>query len=172
MITSSQYDEVVGFSRRFITDLGLQYKGKTLVYVDSELYPIVDDLFAHYPNIKGCFNKKAWTYETEIYMFRLADILISRATNYVPNIAMMGHGGLVTTPVPAHGYMDEDTAGYQAQALGLTEFIAYDDENYMKKLLLFIQNKEKQKEISKNLMQVSDNMVQTVNAVDLILNEL
>jgi hypothetical protein len=85
---------------------------------------------------------------------------------------MMGHGGLVTTPVPAHGYMDEDTAGYQALALGLTELITYDDENYVQKLLAFMQDTKRQQSISKQLTDVSDAMFVQHNAVDIIFDIL
>lgn len=171
-LTTTQLDECVGFLRRFITDLGIQYSSKALVFMDAKIFPLVEDLFAQYPNIKGCFNKKEWSYEVEILMYRLADVLVSRATNYVPNIAMMGQGALVTTPVPAHGYMNEDIAGDQAKKLDLTELISYNDEDYMKKFLSFVENKHKQTEISKNLIKVSENMLNNgLNSVDLILEE-
>lgn len=172
-LTTHNYDECIGFLRRFITDLGIQYKGRALVIMDKELYPIVDDIFNQFKHIVGAYNKKGWNYEVEILARRIADVLVTRATNCIPNIAMMGHGGLATTPVPAHGYMDEDTAGYQAYALGLTELIEYDDESYMEKFLKFAKDKLKQKEISKNLRKTSDEMIiNGQNPVDIVLKEL
>lgn len=82
-------------------------------------------------------------------MKALCDVTISRATNYQPYIAALGKGANITTPVPAAGYMDEDTAGYQYQNTRMTHLIEFDDKDYVKKMLAFVADQPAQDLISK-----------------------
>lgn len=171
-LKTKEYDETIGFIRRFLIDLEIQSRERVIVILDKSIFDITQDIFQKTKKITPSYNQKSWDYYTEIKASQAADIIVSRATNYVPNIALLGHGGLITTPVPAHGYMDEDSAALQAYALGYTKLIEYDDEDYMKKLLAFSKDIDLQTEISKNLINVSEEMLQKNNCVDFILNEI
>src|SRR3989344_4857961 len=103
---------------------------------------------------------------------RWSDILISRAANYQPYMAYLERGGIVTTPVPSDGYMDEDQAAEQSSALGLSELIKYDDEKYAQKLISFINDKPRQKKISSNLKKMKQKMFKDNDCVELALKTL
>ncbi len=151
-LTTKQYDQSIGFVRRLITDLGLSNK-ETSIFIDSDIAEIVQDLVKKYPNVNVLTFKKDWDFETEVLMKKAADCTISRATNYQPYIALFEKGCNVTSPVPANGYMDEDTAGEQYAEKGLTKLIQYDDEMYVEKLLNFIADKKEQKKIEQKLKE-------------------
>ncbi|OGM20856.1 hypothetical protein A2863_00075 [Candidatus Woesebacteria bacterium RIFCSPHIGHO2_01_FULL_38_9b] len=150
-LTARQYDQCVGFIRRLFTDLGENSNGKVYLFLDKEISKVIIDLQQKYENISVITFKKDWDFITELYMKAAADVTISRATNYQPYIAALEKGCNITTPVPADGYMDEDTAALQYSRNGFTKFIPYDDEKYIFKLFKFINNKEGQNRISKNL---------------------
>ena len=84
-----------------------------------------------------------------------SDVTISRATNYQPYIAALEKGCNITTPVPAEGYMDEDTAGVQYAAMGYSKLIEYSDENYIEEFKNFIEDKNQHQVISDNLKKNS-----------------
>lgn len=155
-LTAQQYDQCVGFVRRFVTDLGEQLQGQdAFLFIDREVRECVQDIVIKYPRIKLITFAKDWDFEAEIVMQAAADVIVSRATNYQPFVAALEKGCSVTTPVPANGYMDEDSAGLQYQALGFTKLITYDDEQYMKKLLAFVINESAQNSISTNLQKAT-----------------
>ncbi|MFH2063104.1 MAG: hypothetical protein ABIJ46_03020 [bacterium] len=149
-LTARQYDQSVGFVRRLVTDLGEGFE-RVFIFMDLELQEIVSDLMARYPNVRVSSFRSGWDFTTELTMKAAADLTVSRATNYQPYIAALGKGGNITTPVPADGYMDEDTAGEQYAAAGLTRLIAYDDENYMRQLKEFLAGTGERQRIAANL---------------------
>ena len=149
-LTSRQYDSCVGFVRRFISDLTEITKKKVWIFVDKEILEITSDLFINNEKVIPLTFRK-WGFETEVAMQAVADIIISRATNYQQYVALLCKGGSITSPVPADGYMDEDSAGIQYYKLGLTKLINYDDEKYIFKLINFINNKKRQSKIKSNL---------------------
>ncbi|OIO52696.1 hypothetical protein COY93_03800 [Candidatus Uhrbacteria bacterium CG_4_10_14_0_8_um_filter_58_22] len=149
-LTAKQYDQSVGFVRRLFTDLGENF-GEVYVFMDLELKAIVDDLINTYSNVKVSSFRSGWSFAVELTVKAAADVTISRATNYQPYIAALAKGGNVTTPVPADGYMDEDTAGVQYAEKGLTKLIAYDDERYIFRLKEFIENDREQQRIRRSL---------------------
>jgi hypothetical protein len=149
-LTARQYDMVVGYLRRFITDLG-ETHDRAYVFMDSDLLKVVSDLEERYGNLGFLTYKGDWDYNVELVMKAASDVTVSRATNYQPYIASLGKGCNVTTPVPAGGYMDEDTAGVQYSDQGYTKLITYDDEHYMDKFNAFLDDKKRQDEIAGNL---------------------
>ena len=171
-LTTRQYDACIGFVRRLITDLGVQKPSPTTIFLDKEIKSITQDLLVNFPQLTCLTYQNKWNYQTEIRIQKVADINISRATNYQPYIALLGNGGSITSPVPADGYMDEDTAAYQYLALGMTEVISYDDEYYVQKLLKFSQDQNKQKQISQQQIKIATQFLKTSNSADLILQTL
>lgn len=141
-----QYDQSVGFLRRLITDLGINTE-KVYVFMDIELQEIVTDLLMKYPSVSPITYKRTWDLRTELVMKAAADITISRATNYQPYIAALSKGGNITTPVPANGYMNEDSAGKQYERKRFTKLIPFDDEKYIFKVLDFAKDLKAQKKI-------------------------
>lgn len=171
-LNARDYDACVGFVRRLITDIGIQFSRRATLFLDRGVAALVADLAALYKNITLLTYGGEWDYELEILLQAYADVNISRAANYQPFVALLGNGGSVTTPVPADGYMNEDAAAYQLKAFGMTEVIEYDDEDYVKKLFLFAADKERQERISVRQIEVSDQMVAERNSADIVLNEL
>ncbi|KKQ51678.1 hypothetical protein A2865_00685 [Candidatus Woesebacteria bacterium RIFCSPHIGHO2_01_FULL_39_17] len=150
-LTTRQYDQCIGFIRRLFTDLGENTNENEFLFMDKEISRVVIDLQQKYKNISVITYKRNWDFTTELYMKAAADVTISRATNYQPYIAALERGCNITTPVPADGYMDEDSAALQYSGNGYTKLIPYDDEKYVFKLLEFVKNKEEQNRITKNL---------------------
>lgn len=148
-LKAKEYDQCVGFVRRLINDLGESGK-KIEVITDTKVASVASDIVKRLKNISIVTWKNKWSYEAEIALEKIADTTISRAANYQPFSFALARGTSVTTAVPANGYMDEDNAAIQAQGLCLTENIAYDDEEYVKKLMKYISDKKKQVVISKN----------------------
>jgi len=171
-LNAKDYDACVGFIRRLATDLALVYKKKIALFVDSGIKPIIKDIAVQYPNLSIISYESKWKYETEIVIQKLATINISRATNYQPFIALLGNGGSITSPVPSNGYMNEDSAVYQYKAFGMTEVIEYDDEQYVSKLLTFMKDRDKQKEIATNQIRVSNIFLKKYNSADLAAQAL
>jgi hypothetical protein len=56
-LTTTEYDECIGFLRRLFTDLGMQFKRKALVIMDKEIFPVIDDILNQFPHITGAFNR-------------------------------------------------------------------------------------------------------------------
>ncbi len=150
-LTARQYDQSVGFVRRLLIDLASFRSRPSFVFLDNLVADVAKDVVEINKNLKIITYKRDWDFITELKLQAAADITISRATNYQPYIAALGKGASVTTPVPADGYMDEDSAGVQYQDLGLTKLIAYDDEHYVEKLLSFASNPAEQASIAQNL---------------------
>lgn len=168
----TEYDACVGFVRRIVTDLGIQRSEPTVIFMDEGIVPIVQDLVAKYPPLSTLTFETDWDYQTEIMVTQVADLNISRATNYQPFVALLGNGGSITSPVPANGYMDEDTAAYQYQALGMTEVIGYNDDYYVQKLLKFARDINKQQQISRRQTEIADRFLAENNSADLVLKAL
>lgn len=171
-LTTAQYDQCAGFITRLVTDLALQSPKPVTLFVDQGVILLTSHLTRQYKNITLLSYPAFWDYTLEILVQAYADINISRAANYQPFVPLVGNGGSITTPVPAAGYMNEDTAAYQLQALGMTEVIEYGDEDYVKKLLLFQQDRQKQRQISEKQMGIADAMVEKKNSADMALREL
>lgn len=169
-LTAKQYDQCIGFVRRLVTDLG-ESKQDISIFMDTDIAETVQDLLNKYPNVNLLTFKNGWDFQVEILMKAAADCTISRATNYQPYIALFEKGCNVTTPVPANGYMDEDTAGDQYADKGLTTLIPYDNEQYVEKLFEFIGNEKEQKDIEKNLKK-NKKFMRERNANQLILDYL
>ena len=169
-LTARQHDQSVGYLRRLVTDLARQRDVRISLIMDADLLAMVDDVVDAASSLSLVANRRGWNYRAESLLRRAADVVITRATNYVPDIAMMGQGGLITAPVPADGYMDEDTAGYQALALGLTEFIAHDCEDYAARVMDFANDRAAHRRIGERLSAVSDEMVASANACDIVLS--
>ncbi|HEY4525568.1 MAG TPA: hypothetical protein VJL32_00520 [Candidatus Paceibacterota bacterium] len=151
-LTANQYDQCVGFVRRFVVDMCEALSDKDVfMFVDREIIGIVGDIAVRYPGLNLITFAKDWDYPAEIAMQAAADLVVSRATNYQPYLAVLRKKCTVTTPVPADGYMDEDSAAVQYQARGLTRFIPYDQENYATEIVDFLSDKERQEVVSKNL---------------------
>ncbi len=173
-LTARQYDQLVGFVRRFITDLGECARKRILVYMDRELLDMVSDLGEKYRRtLVLCTSRSPqWSYEEEFLIQRFADVLISRAANYQPFMAYLQRGGIVTTPVPSDGYMDEDQAAQQSAALGLTQFIPYADEQYARKVLAFLKDRSRQRQITENVAKMQETMFAQRDAVELICRRI
>jgi len=164
-LTARQYDMVVGYLRRFITDLG-EHIESAYVFMDTDLRQVVSDLETRYSNLNIITYKGDWDREVELVMKAASDVTISRATNYQPYIAALEKGCNITTPVPAEGYMDEDTAGVQYAAMGYTKLIEYGDENYIEEFKNFIEDKNQHQVISDNLKK--NNFLREKNLIKLI----
>ncbi len=150
-LTCRQYDQVVGFIRRLITDLGEQFANKRIALIsDKAISKIGLDLYNRFPNIFPVTWKKQWSYYTEIALDAVSDITLARAANYQPFIFALARGNNVTTAVPADGYMNEDLAAKQASSLKLTVAINYDDDRYVQKIIAFYGKKDQIKLISSN----------------------
>lgn len=149
-LEARQYDMMVGYLRRLLTDLG-NLNEKATIFLDNDLLEVVLDITKKFSNLHYITYRRDWDYSVELAMKAASDVTISRATNYQPYIAALAKGCNVTTPVPADGYMDEDSAAIQYEALGFTKHIKYDDENYCKKLLKFIDERDQHKEIKNRL---------------------
>ena len=147
-LQARQYDMMVGFLRRLVTDLGNSLE-KAAIFLDKDLLKVAMDLERKYNNLSFLTYRGDWDYHVELIMKAASDVTISRATNYQPYIAALAKGCNVTTPVPADGYMDEDSAAIQYEDQGYTRHIRYDDEDYCKKLLEFLGNKNKHNEIKR-----------------------
>ena len=173
-LTSAQYDQVVGFCRRFITDLGEQAPGRIIIYMDKEVLVAVSDLKEKYKSkLTLCTSRsKKWNYQEEFFLQRWADILVSRAANYQPFMAYLERGGIITTPVPSDGYMDEDQAAIQSSDLGLSRLVTYNDEEYIKKLLNFSSDKLAQAQVSQNLKATQKTMFRNKDCIDIALKSL
>lgn len=172
-LSTKEYDQVVGYIRRLVIDLGLLWKDKKIVLImDTEIYKIATDLFSEYKNISPITWKNGWDYYTEIALDRISDITISRAANYQPFIFALSRGNNITSAVPADGYMDEDTAAYQAMGRGLTCNIVYDDTDYVKKLIAFYENKSLQRTIAINQKENVETFLKKNNTIAAIINEL
>lgn len=150
-LTARQYDQCVGFVRRLLIDLAIMRRSAIYVFLDDLVLDLVEDVRAQHQNLNIATFKNGWEFETELALQAAADMTISRATNYQPYVAALKKGANITSPVPADGYMDEDSAGAQYQGLGLTKLLTYDDEQYVRKLLEFSDDTDKQKTISQNL---------------------
>lgn len=168
-----EYDQVVGFVRRLVMDLGILAKKKKIVLItDSEIGKVATDLFAEYKNIYPVTWKKNWNYYIEIALDKISDITISRAANYQPFIFALSRGNNVTSAVPANGYMNEDTAAYQAQGLNLTYNLEFNDTEYVSKLLNFYNNNKQQKNISENQKNNVEKFLGTKNTIDVIIDTI
>jgi len=117
--------------------------------MDSAISQIALDLYGEFRNIYPVTWKNKWDYYTEIALDRIADFTISRAANYQPFIYALSQGTNITTPVPADGYMNEDSAAIQASALGLTKLITYDDSDYVQKAGEFFNNSSEIKAVAR-----------------------
>ncbi len=149
-LTTKQYDQTVGFIRRLITDLGNFASNKKIVFIsDNKISKVCLDLYKDFKNIYSVTWRNNWNYYAEIAIAAICDVAVCRAANYQPFQFTLSRGNNITTAVPADGYMNEDEAAIQAAALGLTYNIIYDDEEYIKKLFSFLQNKTLINEISK-----------------------
>jgi len=152
-----EYDQCIGFINRLIQDLAILSKEKIYIFLDLEIYNLISYQRKKYKEELGFFTfKSGWDYKTELLLKKYSKFTLSRATNYQPYIALIAKGGNITTPVPADGYMDEDTAADQYSREGLTKFIKYDDVFYVKKLLDFMSSSKEQKIISRNLVRNRD----------------
>ena len=171
-LKTDEYDACVGFVRRLVTDLGIQRSAPTVIFMDEGVVPVVQDLTATYPQISTLTFEPDWDYRTEIMVTQAADLNLSRATNYQPFVALLGNGGSITSPVPANGYMDEDTAAYQYQALGMTEVIEYNDEFYVQKLLRFVKDQARQRTITSQQLKIAGQFLAENNSADLVLKTL
>lgn len=173
-LTAREYDQVVGFIRRFIIDLGEYTPKRMLVYMDRELLDTVSDLKEKYRRaLVLCASRSPrWSYEEEFLIQRWADVLISRAANYQPYMAYLERGGIVTTPVPSDGYMDEDEAAQQSAALGLTQYIPYADEQYARKVVSFLEDRGRQQQIAVSIAKMQKTMFAERDLVDLILRRI
>lgn len=147
-LKTAYYDQCVVFVRRLVLSLGVAGV-ECCLFLDTPIQQAVQDLLARYPNVTPVTYAKQWDFQVELYMKALCDVTISRATNYQPYIAALGKGANITTPVPAAGYMDEDTAGYQYQNTRMTHLIEFDDKDYVKKMLAFVADQPAQDLISK-----------------------
>lgn len=168
-LMARQYDQVVGFLRRLITDLGTSNKRITII-ADSEISRVCTDLFQDFPNITPVSWKNKWNYYAEIALDAISNLTIARAANYQPYIFALARGNNITAVVPADGYMDEDDASIQAQALGLTYSLPYDDEQFVTKAISFLQDTEKQKSISEKQRKNFENFGKTFNCIDTLLS--
>ena len=74
--------------------------------------------------------------------------------------------------MPADGYMNEDAAAIQAQGLQLTENILYNDEQYVTRLLTFLEDKNKQNTISKNQIKNFETFGRTNNSLTELFNTI
>ena len=164
-LTARQYDMVVGYLRRFITDLGETYD-QVYVFMDADLLHVVSDLKSRYGNLNFLTFKEDWDMEVELVMKAASDVTISRATNYQPYIAALEKGCNITTPVPAEGYMDEDSAALQYAKMGYTKLIEYDDENYIKEFRAFIDDRNQHLMIADN--HRNNDFIQEKNLIKII----
>jgi len=164
-----EYDQCVGFIRRLITDLGSTNKNIEVI-LDSKIARVATDVLEEFKNITIVTWKSDWDYEAEIALDMLSDITISRAANYQPFIFALSRGNSITSAVPASGYMNEDNAAIQAQALGFTENIPYDDERYIERLMAFFKDKNKQVNMAKNQKQNFESFRKNNNSLTLLLN--
>ena len=173
ILTNRQYDQVVGFVRRLIADIGILLKNKKVVLMlDTQIAKVCFDLFKEYSNIYPVTWKKNWNYFTEITFDAISDISISRAANYQPFIFAMARGNNITTAVPADGYMNEDEAASDAADQGLTYNILYDDNQYLKKIINFYQNQKMVKQIARNQEKNFETFGQKNNTLDCIFKTL
>ena len=166
-LKADEYDMVVGYLRRLVTDLGETFE-TVYIFMDSDLLEVVSDLREKYGNLHILTYKGDWDMEVELVMKAASDVTISRATNYQPYIATLGKGCNVTTPVPAAGYMDEDSAGVQYAEMGYTRLIEYNDEDYIFKLKAFLQDTEEQGKIAKKL--IDNKFVKERNLIKIVLD--
>jgi hypothetical protein len=163
-LTARQYDQSIGFIRRLFTDIGETYSS-CAIFMDRELRDIVTDLRSVYPQIDILTYRDTWSFKTELYMKAAADLTICRATNYQPYIAALEKEANITTPVPADGYMDEDTAGEQYAEKGFTKLIPYDDEYYIAKMKAFLSSDHERDTIKAKLSASNFVRQKNVNAV-------
>jgi len=163
------YDQCVGFVRRLVLGLGKSNR-QIALFMDGTVQGAVQDLLQQYQNVQPISYRGGWDFEVELYMKALSDVTISRATNYQPYIAALEKGANVTTPVPASGYMDEDTAGYQYQNTRLTKLIEYSDPHYVQKLLQFCDNKTEHETIAETRRKNS--FVKERNLCKLIIDDI
>lgn len=166
-LTARQYYQSVCFIRRFFTDLG-EILGESYLFMDFELKRVVSDLIDVYGNVNVITYKDDWNFLVELLIKAASDVTISRATNYQPYIAALEKGCNITTPVPAEGYMDEDTAGIQYSEKGLTILIEYNDEQYIFKFKKFIENRAEQRRIQENLRR--DDFIKKRNLNQIIID--
>lgn len=167
-LKETEYDQVVGFVRRFVTDCGLSQK-KFNIIVDTQVARVATDIASDFPNINLVTWQKRWNYTGEILAGALADITISRAANYQPFLFALQKGNTITTAVPANGYMDEDNAAIQAQARGLTKTIEYDNPSYFNTFLAFLNSSKEQKEIAVNQAKNYADFGKKQNCIEQIL---
>jgi len=167
-LEARQYDQVVGFIRRLVTDLGEFFDKPAYLFMDKDVAEVPTDLLTRYKNVK-VITFKDWDFETEIAMQAAADVVVSRATNYQPYVAALRKGNSVTTPVPADGYMDEDTAALQYEEKGLTKLIQYDAEDYVKNLKNFLTNNNTRDTIRTKLNE-NMNFIKNRNANKILID--
>jgi len=172
-LTNRQYDQVVGFVRRLVTDLGIFLKDKQIALISDKRISLLSlDLYRKFRNIIPVTWKSRWNYFAEIAIDAISDLTIARAANYQPFIFALARGNNITSPVPADGYMNEDEAAIQASDLSLTKNIAFDDVNYISKLVSFLKDDKFKKKIAKNQLKNFSSFGSKNNTIDELLKTI
>lgn len=167
-----EFEECRSFSRLLVEGLGKKLAGeKVLLFLEGRVALGVADLLPKYPNIRA-FGRDFIDPDTDILLKKLADLNICRAArcDKQSELALIGKAS-ITTPCPT-SYMDEDTAALQAQEMGITKLIAWDDPQYAQKAVAFMNDGLEQERIEKNLAQAFDLMWKNDNPWDLIIHDI
>ena len=172
-LTNRQYDQVVGFVRRLVTDLGIFLKDKQIALISDKRISLLSlDLYRKFRNIIPVTWKSRWNYFAEIAIDSISDLTIARAANYQPFIFALARGNNITSAVPADGYMNEDEAAIQASDLNLTKNIVFDDSNYISKLINFLKDDKLKKKIAKNQLKNFSSFGSKNNTIDELLKTI
>jgi hypothetical protein len=92
-LTAKQYDQCLGFVRRFLIDLCERNKKELFIFLDREIVSFVEDIERRYPQLSLLTFKKKWNFQLEIAIQAASDITVSRAANYQPYVAALCKGG-------------------------------------------------------------------------------
>ena len=169
----NDFDQTNGFVNRLIAGLETNFPGRTLIYMLEKVRQFAAPTLDRSKNVTAFSRPSPFVnLDVDLLLKQAADVNLCRAAlcDNQCDLYLLGKS-CVTSVVPI-GFMNEDKAMLAAKKRKSAYLIPYNDSDYIKKLVKFVNDKNAQKIISKNMSKSFDAMWQKYNFYDLVLTNI